>query len=165
MKNTPNYNLVRKDRGRDIKGGGVAFLVHESVPFQLVDSPATLVADPHIEELTIKINSNNNNPLFIRNLYIPPASSCDTPNYSPVISNLADGIDGNYMLLGDFNAHDLLWHTKDTPDNRGAQIAEWIGECDLGVLKDDVSTSALHRTYHWHRQAFFPPAAGLLITP
>jgi hypothetical protein len=62
-KKTPNYTLVRKDRGTD-KGGGVAFLVHKKLNFSLESTPAILDNDPHLESITISlpgINNNNNN--------------------------------------------------------------------------------------------------------
>ena len=46
IKPTPGYTLVRKDRGDDIKGGGVAILVHKSVPFQTVTTPKVLEDTP-----------------------------------------------------------------------------------------------------------------------
>ena len=47
--NTPNYTLVRKDRKTD-KGGGVAFLVHKTLNFSEIPSPAL---DKHIECISI----------------------------------------------------------------------------------------------------------------
>ena len=137
IKATPNYTLVRKDRGNDIKGGGVAFLVHNSIRFQKVESPNSLKDDLHLEELTIKIISKN--PVFIRNIYIPPASSCNT-GYSPPVRNLTDGLGDTQLILGDFNAHHHLWHTEDTEDTRGRLIAEWIGESSLGILNENQPT-------------------------
>ena len=58
IKNTKPYTMVRKDRGKDIKGVGLAILVHDSIPFQKVDSPATLTANKLIEELTISITNH-----------------------------------------------------------------------------------------------------------
>ena len=86
-KPTPNYTLERKDRGRDIKGGGLAFLIHESVPYQKVSSPPTLAGDKHLEELTIEI-INNAEPVHIRNIYIHPPAAV-TPDMSPPSPNCA----------------------------------------------------------------------------
>ena len=139
MKPTPNYKLVRKDRGGDIKGGGVAFLVHQDVPFQDVTSPNSLKDDPHLEELTIKLNSTRNDPLYIRNIYIPPASSC-RQGYEPPLDNITDGLGDSLLLLGDVNAHHSLWYTEDTEDRRGRQFADWIEDTDLGVLNENQAT-------------------------
>ena len=48
----------QEGRGKDIKGVGLAILVHDSIPFQKVDSPATLTANKLIEELTISITNH-----------------------------------------------------------------------------------------------------------
>ena len=94
LKPTPNYTPVRKDRGHN-KGGGLLFLVHHSIPFKQLKTPASLAKDPHLEELTIEIASSNKDPLTIRNLYIPPASSCSQPDYQAPIQHLSDGLNGN----------------------------------------------------------------------
>ena len=92
-----------------------------------------------MEELTIKIKSNKNNPLFIRNIYIPPASSCNQGYIAPA-DKLAEGLNDNSLILGDPNAHHNLWNTEDTEDERGRAFAKWIGDTDLGVLNEDVPT-------------------------
>ena len=51
LKPMPNCTLVTKDRGKDIKGGGVAFLDHKTVPSQVIKSPNSLKDDPHLEEI------------------------------------------------------------------------------------------------------------------
>ena len=128
---------MRKDRGTN--GGGTAFLVHKDVPFQEVTSPATLKDDAHIETLTIKITSNSS-PVYIRNVYISPASSCSQGYVAP-IKHLADGLSDDYLILGDLNAHNELWHTQDTPDSRGTLISDWIAERnEIGILNEDVPT-------------------------
>ena len=48
-KNTPNYMLVRQDRGgKDTRGGGLALLIHKSIPFKRLKPPATLANDEHL---------------------------------------------------------------------------------------------------------------------
>ena len=102
LSNTANYTLVRKDRKED-SGGGLAFLIHESIMFESV--PDNLPRDPRLEYLAIKVNS-----LTIFNIYIPPTSSCKTPGYTPTISPFLT--DSETLIVGDFNAHDPLWHSN-----------------------------------------------------
>ena len=85
-KPTPNYTLVRKDREHDnntTKGGALAFLVHKSIPFNSIKST---IKDKHTEELTIAIKEKDSQ-LYIRNIYIPPATSCQN-NYIPPYKSL-----------------------------------------------------------------------------
>ena len=113
------YTLVRKDRGKD-KGGGLAFLVHKDVPFQLLPSPPD---DPHTEHLAIKVGTLN-----IINLYIPPQSSCNTPDYSPSLTQFLHGEET--IIIGDLNAHDALWFSA-LADQRGSKFSDEIGAANF----------------------------------
>ena len=145
-KKTPNYTLVRQDRGgKDTRGGGLAFLIHSSIPFKRLEQPAMLAADEHLESLTVEIQSKDNTNLRIRNVYIPPASSCRA-GYTPPVSDLYDGLGDHAIILGDLNAHHSLWYTEDTEDHRGRQIADWLSNNNLGVLNEDVPTRLLSGT-------------------
>ncbi|MCP3666840.1 MAG: hypothetical protein GY696_30830, partial [Gammaproteobacteria bacterium] len=115
---TPNYTFVRKDRGVN-KGGGLAFLVHKDVTFNLEKTPVDLEQDPHLESLTISLPARNNtDPLYIRNLYIPPQSSCNQ-NYIPSVDKLFEDLGTSSLILGDVNAHHQMWHSEATEDARG----------------------------------------------
>ena len=137
LKDTPNYTLVRKDRGKN-KGGGVATLVHSSIPFKVIDSPNPLKDDDFIEEVTISLQ-HKDGPLLIRNTYIPPASSCNQ-GYAAPVAHLADGLGDTFLLLGDLNGHHHMWNSEDEEDARGRLLADWIEEADLGLLNEDTPT-------------------------
>ena len=132
-----NFNLVRKDRGTN-KGGGVAFLVHEDIPFQLEVTPNALKNDPHTESITISIPGKQK-PLKIRNVYIPPTSSC-AQDYSPPINHLFSDLSDSSLVLGDFNAHHELWYSEDSPDPRGRDIVDSISGINFGVINEDLPT-------------------------
>ena len=126
--NTGCFTLVRRDReGKG--GGGLAFLVHNTLNFQQVPEP---IPDSHLESQTIKIDN-----VHITNLYIPPASSCTTPGYAPTIRHFLQQKDA--IILGDINGHDDLWHSP-LSDTRGSLLAEEIGASDFGVLNEDLPT-------------------------
>ena len=125
---TGNYTLVRKDRDLDA-GGGLAFLVHNSIQF--VPLPDLLPADPHLEYLGIRVAD-----LSIINVYIPPTSSCQA-NYLPDLTTILQY--DNSIILGDFNAHDTLWHST-IQDDRGSKFAETIGDSNFGVLNEETPT-------------------------
>ena len=75
MDDMGDFTLIRKDINRDA-GGGLAFLVHNSLQFQ----PLPDIPDPHIEYQAIKVMN-----ITIGNIYIPPTSSC-TQGYIPSIT-------------------------------------------------------------------------------
>ena len=123
----PQYTPVRKDRTRG-NGGGVLFLVHESLLFERLPEVSD---DPFIENISIKIDG-----ITITNVYIPPESSC--PNtFNPSISPLLNS--DNSIILGDFNAHDSLWCSA-LQDARGTTFAEEINSSNHGVLNNDQPT-------------------------
>ena len=123
----PDFTLVRKDRSKD-KGGGIATFVHKSILFS---NNTDLPADGHTESLGIKVGNIN-----IRNVYIPPVSSC-SPGFEPNINAILSEPDS--IVLGDFNAHSSLWHSS-IQDARGELIADEIGDSAFGVLNENTST-------------------------
>ena len=139
---TPNFTFVRKDRGFN-KGGGLAFLVHKDVNFTIEPTPPILEQDPHLESITISIPGSNNNNLYIRNIYIPPHSSCQQ-QYEPPLQHLFDGLGDTYLILGDFNAHSQLWHSTATDDTRGTALADTISNANCGILNEDLPTRVTH---------------------
>ena len=134
---TPNYTFVRQDRGRD-KGGGLAFLIHKEVSFNLEKTPARLAQDPYLESMTISIPSKDS-PLYIRNVYIPPQSSCAS-GYAPPLNDLFTGLGDSYYILGDMNAHNILWHSDATNDTRGEELADAVSNQDAAIINLDMPT-------------------------
>ena len=71
------------------------------------------------------------------NTYIQISSSCDA-RYKTSIIKLHE-LEG-CIIVGDFNAHSLLWHSKLPEDTRGNKIASEIALCNHVVLNDKAST-------------------------
>jgi hypothetical protein len=122
-----DYELIRKDRIKDA-GGGLAFLIHKDVRYE---SLPDLPPDLHLETFGIKVAN-----ISIINVYLPPVSSC-SQGYVPDFSNILNYNDA--LLLGDFNAHDTLWHSS-INDARGSALAEEIGDSAFGILNCDKPT-------------------------
>ena len=76
---------------------------------------------------------------MIRNIYIPPASSCNQ-GYVPPISSLMDGLGDTSLVMGDLNAHNPLWYSEDTEDARGKRISDWISDTGFGLCNEDTAT-------------------------
>ena len=121
-----DFILIRKDRLKDT-GGGVAFLIHKNISFQILPN----INDEHAEYQAIKINN-----IQIINLYIPPTGSC-AAGYTPSLSKFLPTSDA--IVVGDLNAHDTLWNSS-IQDPRGAVFAEEIGNSDFGVLNTEKAT-------------------------
>lgn len=129
------YNFVRHDRTQD-EGGGLAFIVHNSIPFQSIDLPSPRQYDIHLEQQAIKIKSNESYVTLV-NLYIPPRSSC-AAGYRLDVSHLLQTEDS--LILGDFNAHHGLWFSAHPEDQRGEDIATQIDQSPFGVLNENTHT-------------------------
>ena len=130
--------MLRKDRVKD-KGGGLVFLVHQDIPFEEIPTPPDLANDPHAEVLTIKIPGKSNS-LKIRNVYIPPTTSCCTPQYKAPMDKILENLDDSTLVLGDFNAHNEAWHSELEEDARGNLINNIINTHPLGILNENNPT-------------------------
>ncbi len=75
---------------------GVAFLVHQDVPYCQIDTKC----DDFLKALVIAVKTENK--ICLANVYIPPSTSC-APDYKPDPSALLDMAD--VIVCGDFNAH------------------------------------------------------------
>ena len=80
-----NYTTVRKD-GPHGHGRGLLVFSNELITFSKQPSSPETLPDPHLEELTIKVDIGNTK-LIISKIYIPPASSCSN-GYQPSIEHL-----------------------------------------------------------------------------
>jgi hypothetical protein len=115
-------------------GGGLAFLVHHSLPFTPLTSP--IGQDKVIESQAIKVFLNSAY-VGIFNIYIPPASGCPrgfTPDIAPVL-NLPNDV----LVVGDFNAHhsSLDYCLSDV---RGDAFVTAIDLSPLLTLNEDSAT-------------------------
>jgi hypothetical protein len=132
--NFPGYNLIRRDHPQG-RGGGLAFLVHHSVPFTPIDT--LFFQDDHTKCQAIKVTINNSE-LAIFNVYLPPVSSCPR-NYKPDLDPVFLHADDNVLMCGDFNAHHEGWHSS-LSDSRGELIADQIEDSPLIALNLDTPT-------------------------
>ena len=74
--------------------------------------------------------------ITIHNIYIPPVSSCSN-NYNPSIAPLLTS--SNTLVLGDFNAHDPLWHSS-LSDARGDVFAAEIDGAPFATINSNSPT-------------------------
>lgn len=127
------YSIVREDR--DTKGGGIAFVVHDTIKYRKTILPNPQTPDAHLEQMGIAIKSGLNE-INLVNVYIPPQSGCSA-GYKASIAHLLDMEDG--VIMGDFNAHNELWHSQLSND-RGDDLADQIDATNYGVINEDTYT-------------------------
>ena len=132
--NDPNYTIIRKDRSTN-KGGGLAFIVHNSISYKLLNLPNIQNTDP-LEWLAISLKTNNGD-MNIINFYIPPTSCCP-PGFSPDISGFLEV--PNCIIVGDANAHHPNWFSQGPVDTRGRSLAAQIDDSDAVLLNENSPT-------------------------
>ena len=127
------YTLIRQDRPGGRQGGGLAFLIHQSVIFTRVE-PAN-ANDGTMEAMAIKVKFNNSDVKIV-NFCIPQLKSSYPDNYTASIQPL---LLSHGIVLGDANAHDGSWHAS-ILDPRGISLATEIANSNFGVLNTDSPT-------------------------
>ena len=116
------YAYFRRDKISDHRAhGGVAVLVRKDVPSTRIDLRTTLQA------VAVKIKLHKS--LTICSLYLPPNEQIDRLE----LDNLFQQLPGNVLVLGDYNAHNTLWHSNRTC-TRGRIIETIVSKNDLIFL-------------------------------
>ena len=133
---TPGYVLVRHDRDKN-KGGGLAFLVRNTLSFNTIDSINIPNTDKNTEALSISI-SGYDKELILHNLYLPPHSTCDT-GYAPPLNNILTN-SNHTIIAGDINAHHEHWFSKGNQDDRGRAFADAIDQSNFVVANENLDT-------------------------
>ena len=130
LKSQPGYCTVRENRSKESgKGGEVAFIIRDRIPFQEIRS-----SDKHLEVQAIEFTAVGHNIKLV-NTYIPPSSSCDA-GYNKSISKL---LELDECIVSDFNAQSPLWHWKLTED-RGNNGASKINLYNHVLLNENART-------------------------
>ena len=107
--------------------GGVALLVHSRYPQQEIDLNTTLQA--------VAVRVTLHKTITICSLYIRPRSSINQRELDDLVRQLP----GPFVLLGDFNAHNVLWG-GDSTDSRGDMIENFISSNQLCLWNDKRPT-------------------------
>ena len=135
----PNYTVIRRDRPAPTRGGGLLTLVHHSIQYKNLPTDDLFPNDSVTEHLAITAFINKV-PINIFNIYIPPTSSCPA-NFRASFDWLAQ-IEGDSLVLGDFNAHHVSWFSSGTggASERGEDLFQGMIDSDLTTLNTDTPT-------------------------
>ena len=82
-------------------------VVSHTCTFSERDASDIIAHDGTTEVLEVEVRLGGS-LLRIANKYIPPASNCPT-GYSPSFEDLRN-VRGDYLIMGDFNAHHPSWY-------------------------------------------------------
>ena len=137
-----NYTFIRKDRPAQDGGGGVAFLIHNSVSYTEVNTRQFFLQDNTIEHIGIKVKIDEHD-LTLLNLYIPPCTSCPADHEVDLQPLLSADYHTDVIVMGDVNGHHESWFSISNDNratNRGNKISEAIDSSPLTLLNRDLPT-------------------------
>ncbi|GFY42857.1 CCHC-type domain-containing protein [Trichonephila inaurata madagascariensis] len=124
--NIRGYSILRKDCNTGERAcGSVALLINHAIPFSLIRTSLQAVA------VQVSIFST----VTICNVYLPP----NAPLNLRELQELIDQLPSPFILLGDFNAHHLLWGCQNV-NSRGKVVEKLLRELDLTLLNDGSNT-------------------------
>ncbi|GFT21428.1 putative RNA-directed DNA polymerase from transposon X-element [Trichonephila clavipes] len=119
--NIRGYSILRKDCNTGERAcGGVALLINHSTPF----SPVLIRTSLQAVAVQVSIFST----VTICNVYLPP----NVPLNFRELQELIDQLPSPFILLGDFNAHHMLWGCQDV-NSRGKSAID-LSICSPSLL-------------------------------
>ena len=134
LKNFNTYHHIHSDCLR--ASGGSSVLVNSSLPQREIklktDLQAVAVSVPLEKEITIC------------SVYIPPSFSLRSKHLNSLLQQLPSP----YMLLGDFNGHNVLWGSNDN-DHRGELIEDFITKNDICLMNEKSKNPSLYLDFNW----------------
>jgi hypothetical protein len=143
--NFPDYAFVRCDHTVS-GGGGLAILIHHSIPYINLDVTTLTNQNPTLEVLAVCIEIGGSK-LDILNVYAPPILSC-LVSHRPNFNSLLNFPFNNSLFLGNFNAyHTFCFSPWDPSDPRGDLLATAIKNSNHCTLNLDSQTRQLFNNF------------------
>ena len=119
------YNYIHSNCQRP--SGGSSIFVKSSCPQRNIQLTTELQATAVSVTLDKKIT--------ICSIYIPPSFSLKTEHLDSLLKQLPSP----YLLIGDFNGHNILWGNKEN-NSRGQLIENFITNNDICLMNDKSNT-------------------------
>ena len=113
------YNYVHTDCMRP--SGGASIFVKSSFPQRKIDLQTELQATA--------VSVTLDREITICSVYIPPSFSLNSQH----LDNLLQQLSSPYILLGDFNGHNILWGGQNN-NSRGDLIENFITKNDICII-------------------------------
>ena len=119
------YNHIHLDCLR--ASGGSSLLVHSTLPQRQIKLKTDLQA--------VAVSVTLEKEITFCSVYIPPSYLLK----SEQLTSLLQQLPSPYMLVGDFNGHNVLWGCNDN-DTRGELIEDFITKNDICLMNDKSNT-------------------------
>jgi len=133
LKNTDNITLKNYSlfnhysQNVDRASGGVSVIVNNRAPHRVIPLNTNLQA--------IAVSVTLQRVITFCSIYLPPNTNL-VPNE---LDTLVQQLPAPFVLLGDFNAHNILWGSNHTSD-RGHKIEDFISRHDLCLYNTKIPT-------------------------
>ena len=126
-----NYQVIRQDR-QTSGGGGVCFIIHNSLCFSRIEVPGST----DTESVTIQLHNciRGNKDLFISPIYNPPKKEINSIFLKNILA-----LGEHVLIVGDLNAHHTAW-LSNTSNKSGVNIYELLTENECVMLNNEDAT-------------------------
>ena len=146
----PGFTVLRQDRPQLVgnegnRGGGLLIGIKSNIPYKKVNIEIREDPDNFTEWLTVEIPTKANRRIRLTNIYVPPMNRVAEDSFSPEKWPCKE----YDLILGDINAHSLLWdkNTKDgISDARGEKIENWIADKGMACMNNGEPTHVSRST-------------------
>lgn len=136
----PFFDVVRRDRGENDIGGGVAIAIRKSTPYRIVPLPAALWNIADFETIAVEIKIKGDKNLLIFSIYRAPHYITTRNTWELLFKEIINMQQNNYiMITGDLNAQSPQWGSNKW-NTAGRALAEIIQESDLIIINDGSPT-------------------------
>ena len=125
MKNYEQYDYIH-DMGLRASGG-VSILIRKNIPQSKINISTPLQA--------VAISATLHKTTAICSIYIPPQD----PINEEQLNNLINQLPKPYILMGDFNSHNILWGSR-TTNKRGQTLEKIINNNNLCLHNQKAQT-------------------------
>ena len=125
LKGFNSYHHIHTDCQRP--SGGSSIFVKSSCPQRKINLNTELQA--------IAVSATFDREITICSIYIPPSFSLKIEHLDSLLKQLPSP----YLLLGDFNGHNILWGNKGN-NSRGELIENFITNNDICLMNDKSNT-------------------------
>ena len=123
------YNKIKDCNSTNIASGGVMILANKNIHSEMIDLDTTLQA--------IAIQTSYPTNFVLCNIYLDHGLRV-TEIYDK-LKHLIRQLGPNFILTGDFNAHNTMWGSHKT-DGRGRTVEDLIDELSLVIKNENLPT-------------------------
>lgn len=125
FRNYSTFNTVSVNNER--AAGGVSVIVNNKAPY------SQIMLNTNLQAVAVSVTLHR--VITFCSIYIPPSSKLSIKD----LDNLILQLPAPYILLGDFNGHNILWGSKDI-NEKGKIVEDFVGKHNLCLYNDKIPT-------------------------